>query len=102
LEQESTAAEPVLAIFTRAAVRTRPAIDIFQATNIVFTQIRTSRRELAACPGHAPRRAARPLVDGGSAQVWLRAANSKCIAKFSGPNASEFQFWRAGGRIVLA
>ena len=27
----------------------------------------------------------------------LRAANGKC-----GPNASEFQFWRAGGRIVLA
>ena len=32
----------------------------------------------------------------------LRAANGKCIANFSGPNASEFQFWRAGGRIVLA
>ena len=35
----------------------------------------------------------------------LRAAsNGECIANFSGPNASEFQFWRAcaGGRIVLA
>ena len=32
----------------------------------------------------------------------LRAANGKCIANFSGPNASEFQFWRAGGRVVLA
>ena len=32
----------------------------------------------------------------------LRAANGKCSANFSGPNASEFQFWRAGGRIVLA
>ena len=32
----------------------------------------------------------------------LRAANGKCIANFSGPNASEFQFWRAGGRIVRA
>jgi hypothetical protein len=31
-----------------------------------------------------------------------RAANGKCIANFSGPNASEFQFWRAGGRIVSA
>ena len=32
----------------------------------------------------------------------LRAAsNGKCIANFSGPNASEFQFWPAGGRIVL-
>ena len=31
-----------------------------------------------------------------------RAANGKCIANFSGPNASELQFWRAGGRIVLA
>ena len=30
----------------------------------------------------------------------LRAANGKCIANFSGPNASEFQFWRAGGRIL--
>ena len=32
----------------------------------------------------------------------LRAAHGKCIANSSGPNASEFQFWRAGGRIVLA
>jgi hypothetical protein len=33
----------------------------------------------------------------------LRAAiNGKCIANFSGPNASEFQFWRAGSLIVLA
>jgi hypothetical protein len=32
----------------------------------------------------------------------LRAANGKCIANFSGPKASEFQFWGAGGRIVLA
>jgi len=32
----------------------------------------------------------------------LRAANAKCIANFSGPNASELQFWRAGGRIVMA
>jgi hypothetical protein len=32
----------------------------------------------------------------------LRAAHGKCIANFSGPNASEFQCWRAGGRIVLA
>jgi len=33
-----------------------------------------------------------------------RAARRKwhVHANFSGPNASEFQFWRAGGRIVLA
>jgi hypothetical protein len=30
----------------------------------------------------------------------LRAANGKCSANFSGPNASEFQFWRPGGRVV--
>ena len=29
----------------------------------------------------------------------LRAANGKCTANFSGPSASEFQFWRAGGPI---
>jgi hypothetical protein len=38
----------------------------------------------------------RPAIDDP------RAANGKCIANFSGPNAGEFQFWRAGGRIVLA
>ncbi|HEY8031334.1 MAG TPA: hypothetical protein VIF02_02860 [Methylocella sp.] len=32
----------------------------------------------------------------------LRAANGNCIANFSGPNASEFQFRCAGGRIVLS
>jgi hypothetical protein len=30
----------------------------------------------------------------------LRAANGKCSANFSGPNASEFQFWRAGDRML--
>jgi hypothetical protein len=35
-------------------------------------------------------------------QMPIPTANGKCIANFSGPNASEFQCWRAGGRIVLA
>jgi hypothetical protein len=45
------------------------------------------------------RRHDRPAIDD---PCELRAANGKRIANFSGPSASEFQFWRAGGRIVLA
>ena len=46
------------------------------------------------------RRHDRPAIDDPCRAA--RRYNGKCIAKFSGPNASEFQFWRAGGCIVLA